>query len=193
MKFIGIVIVILAVLEGAGYWAYKVSQKPKASSEENIQVAESQPQLMSNGAESAKQEAEEAQEENVLGSFEIIDLDDPANQEKYKDLLNLEIITYPLIQLEEVDGQTERNIHIGVRQWAWDPAELDAKKGEKVRLIVHNNADYVHTIEIPDFGVKVDIPGEGAVVEFMADKSGTFEYFCDGADHEKMVAKIRID
>jgi cytochrome c oxidase subunit 2 len=102
---------------------------------------------------------------------------------------------FPSPSTEVVNGVTERTIHIGVRQWAWDPSTLTAKKGELVRLIVHN-ADVKHGLVIPDLGVNEDIPEDGAVVEFTASQVGTFEFFCSvwcGEGHMEMRGKIIIE
>ncbi|MDP2838321.1 MAG: cupredoxin domain-containing protein [Candidatus Moranbacteria bacterium] len=94
-----------------------------------------------------------------------------------------------------VNGVTERTIHVGVRQWAWDPDVLRVKEGELVRLIIHN-ADVKHGLVIPALGVDQDIPPDGAVVEFTASKKGTFEFFCSvwcGEGHMEMQGKIIIE
>lgn len=83
---------------------------------------------------------------------------------------------------------------MGVRQYAWEPAAITAKKGELVRLVIHN-ADVKHGLVIPDLGVNQDIPPDGAVVEFVASKVGTFEFFCSvwcGEGHMEMQGKIIV-
>ncbi len=102
---------------------------------------------------------------------------------------------YPRITVEEKNGVTERTIHIGVRQWAWDPSTLRAKQGELVRLIIHN-ADVRHALVIPELGVEADIPPDGAVVEFMAKRKGTFDFLCAtycGIGHAEMQGKIIVE
>lgn len=101
---------------------------------------------------------------------------------------------FPPPSTEVKKGRTERTIHMGVRQYVWEPATITAKRGELVRLIIHN-ADVKHGLVIPDLGVNQDIPEDGAVVEFMASKSGTFEFFCSvwcGVGHIEMRGKIVI-
>lgn len=198
MKIIGIVIVFLVLMEGLGYWAYKSSKKEVAPAVENsqeqaksFQAQKGQTSQSPNGSKQESQQKNE-QTENVLGNFEVIDLDDPAIKEKYKNLLNQDIVNFPLIQTEVVNGVTERTIHIGVRKWFWDPTEVEANKGEKIRFVIHNDSEYVHKFTLPEFGQNVDVPGEGAVVEFVADKSGVFEYSCSGSGHERMAAKLKI-
>lgn len=104
--------------------------------------------------------------------------------------------SFPAPTVQIVNGRPERTIHMGVRQYAWDPSVITAKKGELVRLIVHN-ADVKHGLVIPDLNVlNIDIPPEGAVIEFEASKVGTFAFFCSyycGEDHSMMRGKIVIE
>ena len=107
-----------------------------------------------------------------------------------------EEVEYPKVTTEVVNGRTERTIHMGVRQYAWDPSTLTVKKGELVRLVIHN-ADVKHGIVIPELGImEGDIPPEGAVIEFIPDKVGTFEFFCSvycGEGHMEMRGKVIVE
>lgn len=106
-----------------------------------------------------------------------------------------EEVVYPRVTIEEKDGRIERTIHMGVRQYAWDPGELRVKEGELVRLVIHN-ADVMHGIAIPGLDVNMDIPPEGAIVEFVARKKGTEEFFCAvycGEGHMEMRGKLIIE
>lgn len=104
-------------------------------------------------------------------------------------------VDFPSPTTAVVDGRTERTIHMGVRQYVWEPATITAVEGELVRLIIHN-ADVLHGLVIPDLGVmEGDIPPDGAVIEFMASKTGTFEFFCSvwcGEGHMEMRGQIII-
>lgn len=110
--------------------------------------------------------------------------------------LEEEVSQFPKVTIEEVNGRVERTIHMGVRQYAWDPPVLNAKRGELIRLIVHN-ADVQHGLVIPELNVlNIDIPPEGAVIEFEASKAGTFAFFCSyycGEDHSLMRGKLIIE
>ncbi|HEX7586564.1 MAG TPA: hypothetical protein VF390_02945 [Patescibacteria group bacterium] len=71
---------------------------------------------------------------------------------------------------------------------------MTANYREKVILILHN-ADVTHSIYIPDLNVKQDIPNDGAIVQFMAAKRGTFTFFCDtlcGKGHGQMKGEITV-
>lgn len=103
--------------------------------------------------------------------------------------------SFPAPTVQMVNGRPERTIHMGVRQYAWDPPLVMAKKGELVRLIIHN-ADVQHGLVIPELNVlNIDIPTEGAVIEFEASKVGTFVFFCSyycGEGHSEMRGKLSL-
>ncbi len=102
---------------------------------------------------------------------------------------------FPGPTTEVVNGRVERTIHMGVRQYVWEPATITAKKGELVRLIIHN-ADVLHGLVIPELGVNQDIPPDGAVVEFTASKEGSFEFFCSiwcGEGHMEMRGQLVVE
>jgi cytochrome c oxidase subunit 2 len=105
-----------------------------------------------------------------------------------------DLASFPPPTVEKLNGVVQRTIHMGVRQWAWDPAEIKVNYGEKVILIMHN-ADVPHSISIPDLNVNSAIPEEGAIVTFTASKKGTFDFFCDtpcGKGHSQMRGKITV-
>lgn len=109
--------------------------------------------------------------------------------------LNEEVSEYPKITTEIVNGRTERTIHMGVRQWVWEPSTLRAKQGELVRLVIHN-ADVNHPLYIPELGIEAEVPPEGAVVEFEANKKGSFFFLCGtycGEGHAEMQGTLIIE
>jgi len=117
----------------------------------------------------------------------------PATKEETK--VNVESGTFPEPSVEIVNGVTERTIHIGVRQWEWDPKVIRAKAGERVRLIIHN-ADVRHTLVVPDLQIDIDIPPDGAVADFMATKKGTFDFICGtycGIGHAEMQGTLIVE
>lgn len=179
-KIIAILVAVLIVLEGVGWLIYKKSKE--GEQEENaareVAAAPSQAQPLGTRPFQPQLQAKD-------------DLDDDASLE---DLQNFDPASFPPPAVEIVDGVSQRTIHMGVRQWAWDPAEITVDYGEKVILIMHN-ADVPHSISIPDLGVKEAIPAEGAVVIFTADKRGTFDFFCDvpcGKGHGQMKGKMIV-
>lgn len=119
----------------------------------------------------------------------------PATKTKEETKANVESGTFPEPSVEVVNGITERTIHVGVRQWEWDPKVIRAKEGERVRLIIHN-ADVRHTLVIPELGIDVDIPPDGAVADFMVTKKGSFDFLCGtycGVGHAEMQGTLVVE
>lgn len=182
-KVIIMTVLVLLLMEGISWWAYQSFYSPdKETSEDLVEVN--------------TREQHRTPSENISEVIEEQDTTPPAPASK----LSSQGITgnfedFPAPSTEVINGRTERTIHMGVRQYVWEPATITAKKGELVRLIIHN-ADVLHGIVIPDLGVmEGDIPPEGAVIEFMASKTGTFEFFCSvwcGEGHMEMRGKIII-
>lgn len=187
-------VVILALMEGVSWWAYKsFSSKntgESAQSSEETQVSTAPPTSSVN-----KQLIEKSESSSLNGNQtpapgipEVFPVGLPPKG------MGSDSESFPPPSTEVVNGRTERTIHMGVRQYVWEPATITVKKGELVRLIIHN-ADVKHGLVIPDLGVNQDIPEDGAVVEFVASKVGTFEFFCSvwcGEGHMEMRGKIVI-
>lgn len=186
-KIIIIFIILLVGLEILGWRMYKISQK-------NDRVVSEVPQSTNNVDQEIsgyKKPVDDAKNNSNSG-VENSSLDESANADSSSDSQTLE--GFPPIIVEKNGEITERTIHMGVRQWEWTPWQLKANYGEKVRLVMHNG-DVLHSISIPELGVRKDIPEDGAVIEFMANKRGTFTFSCVtpcGKDHAKMVGKLII-
>lgn len=188
-KLILAIILVLALMEGISWWAYKslsskgVDELPQSSEEKWVLAP------LSNTI--SQQSIEKPEDGSVGNSSTITSLTDLPSQGMGASSSEG---SFPPPSTEVVNGVTERTIHVGVRQWEWDPKSITAKKGELVRLIIHN-ADVKHGLVIPDLGVNQDIPEDGAVVEFVASKVGTFEFFCSvwcGEGHMEMRGSIVI-
>lgn len=64
--------------------------------------------------------------------------------------------------------------------------EIKVKKGDKVKINI-NNTKGTHDFVIDQFGIKKDTPeGSVTVIEFTADKAGSFEYYCSKYSHRTM-------
>jgi cytochrome c oxidase subunit 2 len=183
-KIIISLIAVLAVMEGLGWWAYKSFQKDDTAkpAQEKVQESPAQPvQVSSKQSSDSVAETPKQTTENKP--------DDIRSSVSSGDARS-----FPPPSVETVNGVVQRTIHMGVRQWAWDPSEIKVNYGERVILIMHN-ADVEHSISIPDLNVKADIPEEGAIVTFTADKRGTFDFFCNtpcGKGHSQMKGRITV-
>ncbi len=85
---------------------------------------------------------------------------------------------------------------ITAKQWEFMPSTISVKEGDKVKLKL-TSADVTHGFSLPDFGInqKID-PGKETIVEFVADKSGTFPFFCSvpcGAGHISMKGQLIVN
>lgn len=184
-SYIIIPIVALAIMEGISLLAFKVSKNTSSGdtkTTESPTIQEPEP--------TAKPEPKPEESKKPLNLPKYPPTTDP--------LLSMGKTasgTFPPPTTEVVNGKTERTIHMGVRQYVWEPKKLIVKKGELVRLVIHN-ADVKHGLVIPDLGVNQDIPPEGAVVEFTPEKKGTFEFFCSvwcGESHMEMQGSITVE
>ncbi len=178
--YIIIPLLILALMEGVAWMALKSPKKDSSSAPKIGQETQVENKLQ----EEPKQEEPKAE---PVPASNFSSSTPPSG-------MGGEGGSFPKPTTEVVNGRTERTIHMGVRQYVWEPATITAKKGELVRLVIHN-ADVLHGLVIPDLGVNQDVPPDGAVVEFTASKVGTFEFFCSvwcGEGHMEMRGKIVI-
>jgi len=81
----------------------------------------------------------------------------------------------------------EKEFTISGQNFSFTPNFITVKKGEKVK-ITFKNSDGFHDFKIDEFGVatKTIKGGEEELVEFVADKIGSFEYYCSIGTHRAM-------
>ena len=89
-----------------------------------------------------------------------------------------------------------RVIEVTARRFAFEPAEIEATVGERLRLVVRS-ADGVHGLEIKKFKVKKEIPRGGmpVTIEFTATGEGRFPILCSeycGDDHDDMKGMLVV-
>lgn len=80
-----------------------------------------------------------------------------------------------------------REITVTGSSFKFDPSKITIKKGEKVK-ITFKNAGGMHNFIIDELGVETPIveSGKDATVEFTADKTGSFKYYCSVSNHRAM-------
>ncbi len=80
--------------------------------------------------------------------------------------------------------------------FSFSPAEIRVKKGQTVTIRL-KSAEGFHDIVLDEFGVKSVRVGAGAEtsVTFVANKAGTFEYYCSIGSHRQMgmVGKLIVN
>ena len=84
-------------------------------------------------------------------------------------------------------------INIAGSNFSFDLTEIKVKKGEKVKIIF-NNKEGFHDWVIDEFNARTPKlqSGQTAEVEFVADKTGSFEYYCSIGSHRAMGMKGKL-
>ena len=95
-----------------------------------------------------------------------------------------------------MDGGDVKTIDVTASKFRFDPATLSVAQGDKIRLRVRS-VDQAHGFAIKAFRVKAPISksGEAVIVEFVADKVGTFDITCSeycGSGHAGMKGKLVV-
>ena len=97
----------------------------------------------------------------------------------------------------QVNDEVDRikAVDVIASQFRFEPATISVVEGDTVRLRLRS-ADRTHGIGIKAFRVKALIPrGEAVIVEFVADRAGTFDITCSeycGTGHRAMKGKLIV-
>lgn len=88
----------------------------------------------------------------------------------------------------KLTGET-KEFEITAKYWEFTPSRIEVNKGDKVTLKL-KSIEGVHGFLLSDFGVNMVLrQGEEVEVEFIADKTGEFSFFCNipcGQGHSGM-------
>ena len=102
------------------------------------------------------------------------------------------------VSANSLTGET-KEFDIKAKNWNFAPNLITVNKGDKVILHIESLDDGSgagHGITIPAFGVSKSFRGGDLVtVEFIADKKGTFPFFCSvsyGSGHGDMKGKLVV-
>jgi len=79
---------------------------------------------------------------------------------------------------------------VSASNFSFSPKEMRVKKGEKVKIVL-TNIGGTHDLVLDAFNVRTPQIGDGktATIEFTADKTGTFEYYCSVGSHRALGMK----
>jgi plastocyanin len=91
---------------------------------------------------------------------------------------------------EAPHGPTTLTFDVTGGSFYFTPNVIRVKKGDTVK-IVFTNAGGMHNFVLDEFNVKMDPikDKETRTVEFIADKTGSFEYYCSVGSHRQMGQK----
>jgi cytochrome c oxidase subunit 2 len=102
----------------------------------------------------------------------------------------------PMPPAAVIDEAGAREIKVTATNFAFQPAEIRVKQGEKIKLTLVNG-DGTHGIGIPAFNVSIK-PGQGGTASqvFIADQKGSFPFVCDvfcGEGHRDMTGTLIVE
>jgi cytochrome c oxidase subunit 2 len=132
------------------------------------------------------------------GVFEFPDTDGPViiNQQVIMEEFNISNYKNIAKEPRQTSTSLRKEFVITAKQWSFSPSVIKVKKGDTIVLKL-SSADVEHGIVIADFGINTKFkPGEIKVVEFVADKTGTFEFICNvrcGVGHMGMKGMIIVE
>ena len=102
-------------------------------------------------------------------------------------------------QVAKDAGTRPQNLHeiqVTLRKYEFSPGSLRVRKGEQVKLVMVA-ADHDHGFKLDDFSIDQKIPkGTTVVVQFTADKAGTFQFRCSsvcGLGHRNMKGTLVVE
>lgn len=78
-------------------------------------------------------------------------------------------------------------ITISATDYAFTPAKLSIKTGDKVKLVFQNNGKFPHNLVIDELKVttKTINAGQTDTIEFTADKAGSYNMYCSVDSHRQ--------
>lgn len=89
-----------------------------------------------------------------------------------------------------------KTFEISSSNYSYSPAEIRVKEGYWINIIF-TNKDGFHDWVLDEFNARTGRinAGETATIEFIADKKGTFEYYCSVGQHRQMgmVGKLIVE
>lgn len=96
---------------------------------------------------------------------------------------NCEFTTCP----EAENNQTVKEFTVKGQNFSFNPSLITVKKGDKVKITFENTSGF-HDFKIDEYGVasKQTKSPTTEVLEFTADKIGSFEYYCSIGSHKAM-------
>lgn len=80
-------------------------------------------------------------------------------------------------------------------EYSFDPASITVTEGETVRVAFTNAGSFPHNFIIDELGVATETisPGGTDTVEFTADQSGTFTFYCSVGNHRQLGMEGELD
>ncbi len=94
-------------------------------------------------------------------------------------------IVQPTVSTDTVPSSEVKTFTVvGTKNMKFSVNEIKVHQGDKVKIVFQNDGGF-HDWVLDEFNVKTPRiqAGQSAEVEFIADKTGTFEYYCSVGSH----------
>ncbi len=82
------------------------------------------------------------------------------------------------------------------KKWEFSPSTITVNKGDTVKLTIRS-VDVKHGFDLSAFNINENLePGQDTMVQFVADKTGTFEFSCSvycGSGHSEMEGQLIVE
>lgn len=80
--------------------------------------------------------------------------------------------------------QSEKTFIISGKNFSFTPNAIEVSKGDKVTIVFKNDGG-THNLVIEEFNVGTPLveDGKGSTISFVADKTGSFQYYCSVGSH----------
>lgn len=89
-----------------------------------------------------------------------------------------------------IDAAGVKTFTLDANNFSFSPNEIRVKKGDKVKIVMNNTGGF-HDWVVDEFNARTErVTGPATTsVEFVADKAGTFEFYCSVGQHRQMGMK----
>lgn len=95
----------------------------------------------------------------------------------------------------KVEIPVVKEFTITAKSWEFSPGTITVNKGDKVRLKI-TSTDVTHSFLLVDYSINTKLePGQTQIVEFTADKAGSFSFRCGvpcGSGHKEMTGTLIV-
>ena len=141
---------------------------------------------------SAFNSSDEVGDPGIVVVDKIDSQEEPSSSEETSTEVSEQIPT-PTETTEEVQETKEFNII--AKQWDFSPSTITVNEGDNVILNIES-IDVTHGFSLLSFGVSEQlVSGNTVKIEFVADKKGTFSFFCNvfcGSGHIGMKGTLVV-
>jgi|SRR3989344_2427324 len=100
------------------------------------------------------------------------------------------------VRTENTEESTIRELNVETNNFSFSTRVISVNKGDTVK-INFKNVSGTHNFMLNEFNVATEVlkAGESETITFVADKSGTFEYYCSVGTHRQigMAGKLIVN